>query len=283
MKVIKAESYGICEGVSLALSKLNELIKKEKDIYLLGNLVHNEILMDSYKKQGVNILKDGSIKDRIDQVKKGTIVFSAHGHDKKLDEYILNKGLKILDTTCPRVKYASDKIISDLKNNKDVIYIGIKNHPEAEAILSLSPSIIFIDIKNPIIPKIRLISPHIYNQTTLSILELEKLHNTLKNTFEDCVIENDICFATTNRQKAIFNINKDIKYVLVIGDKSSSNTMRLYETCLSLYKEKEIYFASSIEDVKKLSLNKKESIFVTAGASTPNQIIDPIIEYLEKL
>ena len=93
MNVIKAESYGICEGVSLALSKLDELIKKEKDIYLLGNLVHNEILMDSYKKQGVNILKDGSLKDRIDRLKKGTIVFSAHGHDKKLDKYILNKGL----------------------------------------------------------------------------------------------------------------------------------------------------------------------------------------------
>lgn len=284
MKVIKAEVMGVCEGVKLALHKtINTRKNIDEDIYLLGNLVHNEILMDYIKQKDIKILKEGSLEERINSINHGIVIFSAHGHDEALDELAIKKGLNVIDTTCPKVKLTMNKIKDQLSKNNPVIYIGVNNHPEANAILSISNEIIFIDYKNVKIPKILLKKPYVFNQTTLSILEIEYIHKLLLDIYPDAIIENDICSATTKRQKSLLNIDENIHYVLIIGDISSSNTLRLVELCKNKYKDKEILFVSCLDDLKQYNLDNSKSIFVTAGASTPDITIDPIIFYLENL
>lgn len=284
MKVIKAEVMGFCEGVKLAIQKTIKAREEiDGDMYLLGNLVHNEQLMQDIKSLNINIVKDGSLKEKIEKINNGTIIFSAHGHDEKLDELARNKGLKVISTTCPRVKLTINKIKEEIENNNTIIYIGIKGHPEANAILSISDKIIFIDYKNVNIPTLNISSPHVFNQTTLSLFELSSIHEKIKEKYKNPIIHNDICTATTKRQNALLNIDDSINYVLIIGDKLSSNTLRLFELCKNKYANKEILFVSCLEELLEYKLDNKESIFVTAGASTPDNIIEPIINYLSNL
>ncbi len=281
MKVTKAKVYGFCEGVKYALNYVSKIKSQEKgDIFLLGNLVHNQILMDEIKKQGINILTAGTLEERINSLDHGTIVFSAHGHDPKLDELASRRGLKVKDATCPRVIKNMKDIISALNNNYPVFYIGIKNHEESIAALSLSKDIIFIDCKNPKYPDLNLKDVHVFNQTTLSNLALKNIHEEISRKYKNVTLHNDICNATYLRQKAMEDIEDDVYYILVLGDVTSSNTKRLKEIALEKYQDKVVLLFSTLEEVKNYNFDKTKKIFLTAGASTPEEIIKPIEEYL---
>lgn len=280
MDITLADSYGFCEGVKYALKFVD---KVNKNTYLLNNLVHNEVLMQKIKDKGVTILKNGTIKERIDSIKEGTIIFSAHGHDKKDEEYALKKGIKIVDATCPRVIKNMNDIKKAIDNDKTVIYIGIKNHEEAVASLSISDKIIFIDSKNPILPEKKLKHVDVFNQTTLNVDTLLNLHDKIVNKYEDVTLHNDICNATKDRQNAIKKVKDDIYYIIIIGDKASSNTRRLKEIAEELYKDKVTLLVSTLEEVKNYQFDTTKKVFLTAGASTPSFLIDDIKKYLEKL
>lgn len=281
MKVIKAKVYGFCEGVKYALNYVSKIKSQENgDIFLLGNLVHNQILMDKIKKQNINILTEGTLEERINSLDHGTIIFSAHGHDPKLDELAKSKGLTVKDATCPRVIKNMKDIVTSLENKNPVIYIGIKNHEESNAALSLSKDIIFIDSKNPIYPNLDLDNVHVFNQTTLSNIALKNIHEEIKNKYKNVTLHNDICNATYLRQKAMEEIDDDIDYIIVLGDVTSSNTKRLKEIALEKYQNKIVLLFSTLEEVKQYNFDKTKKIFLTAGASTPEEIIKPIEEYL---
>ncbi len=284
MEVIKAKVYGFCQGVKYALNYLNKVSKDchNEEIYLLGNLVHNEILMDDIKSRGIHILNDGTLKERIDSINQGIIIFSAHGHDPKLDIYAKSKGLKVFDATCPRVIKNMDDIKKSLNAKHKVFYIGVKDHEETNAALSLG-NIHFIDYHKPNIERCSLDTIDVFNQTTLSTLALESIHNEIKKKCQNVILHNDICNATFERQIALNNISKDIYYIIVLGDKSSSNTKRLKEIAREKYLDKEVLLFSSLDEVKKFDFDKTKKIFLTAGASTPDEIIIPIEKYLLSL
>ncbi len=282
MEVLLADVYGFCEGVKSALNiTLRALNEKEKPIYLIGNLVHNEHLMSWLKDNGVIILTKGTLKERIQEVKKGTLIFSAHGHDESLHEYV-NPGVNLIDATCFRVKDIKQKIKS-LLNFGNIFYIGIENHEEANSCLAISNKIMFINYKKPLFNKNLTGKIYVFNQSTLSLLELKEIHDEILKVYPDAYIFNDICKATTSRQLCLMNINDSVDYIFILGDKNSSNSLRLYDICKNKYPKKNVMFFSSLDEVKEYNIDNSKKVFISAGASTPDFIINPIIEYLKAL
>ena len=145
MKITLASCYGFCLGVENALRILRQAKQDNSEkITLLSPIVHNSLIMENIAKDGYFVLDDNrSLAEKINSLDQGTIVFSAHGHDKRLDQLAIDKGLKIIDTTCPRVKANFKSIEKALEKGDDVIFIGITNHPETLASLSLDKNIIF--------------------------------------------------------------------------------------------------------------------------------------------
>ncbi len=282
MEVYLASTYGFCKGVIYALSLVKKIKEKNKDIplHLLGNLVHNSSIMDELKNEGF-ILHEGDYEQIIDEIQNGIIIFSAHGHDPNLEDKIKAKGLSFIDATCPYVKKNMDLIKEDIKNNHDIIYIGVPHHKETEAALSLSKDILFISYLNPNYVKRYLKNPHVYVQTTLGKDELAPIIDKIKELYDHPIMKDDICKATYLRQNALNEVPSTCEAILVIGDKDSSNSRRLYELALKKYPLKKVFFISTLDEINPLDLKNIHSLFITAGASTPPSVIEPIVTYLK--
>lgn len=280
MEIYKASTYGFCKGVENALNIVN--MAKVKPIHLIGDLIHNSYVNEDLKNKGVIIHDIDNIKE-IEEINNGTIIFSSHGHNEDLDALVKKKNLPILDATCPYIKRNIKNIKEDLKNNIPIIFIGIPFHQECKTILSLSNEIILISYKNPIYPRIYLKNPHVYIQTTLAFDEVAKICLDIKNIYDNPIFIDGICKATQTRQVALNEVPKTCPLIFIIGDKNSSNCQRLYEICLNKYHDKKTYFVSDVEEVKKLDLKNYKSCFISAGASTPNIIIEEIINHLMNL
>ena len=248
MKTFVSNPSGYCHGVENAIKKAF-LFKKENkdlDVYVLGNIVHNEEVTLELKNNGIYSLdnKFMSNEEKILSIKDGSgLIFSAHGHDEKLELIAKKKNLKILDATCPIVNLAHNHIKKALSEGFEVIYIGKKNHPEAAAALSLDKEKIHLYEINKDFNLDKFINKKIFvtNQTTFSILEIENVFNKIKKVLPNAKFEDEICNATKLRQKAIFNLPDDVDIVFVIGGKESSNTNKLYDIAKSYFKTNKIY------------------------------------------
>lgn len=286
MEFTLAAHYGFCSGVK---SAINIVFKARKDypnqnIYLLNKIVHNEAVINQIKDIGVIVLDDSrSIKEKIESIDEGVIIFSAHGHNEKLDSIAKEKNLIIIDAICPLVKKNITSIKKALNIGENVIFIGLDNHPETIASLSVDKRIYFIDFKNPNYENIpNLESASIHNQTTLIQSSLDSIYSDLRKKIKNLNIVNDICYATTNRQNALNEV-KDEDLILIIGDKISSNSTRLYEVAKSKFQNKNVYQISSLNDLKNIDIKNNKKAFISAGASTPDIVINPILEYLKNL
>jgi len=285
MEIKIAKTYGFCQGVKNAINTaIFELSKTNNKIYLLNKIVHNQTVNDELASKGLIILDSNSNDiEKINSIKEGTIIFSAHGHDKKIELYALNKGLKIIDATCPLVKLNEKKIMESLENKQIVFYIGIQNHPETNAVLSINKDIYFIDFKNPMIPVVdKNSSISVHNQTTLITSDLLQIYQLINNIYQNVTLHNDICRATSQRQDALNEIN-DEDLIIIIGDKISSNSNRLYEIAKKNNPDKVVLFVKDIIELKKYDLSSFKKAFISAGASTPEQDINPIINYLKSI
>ena len=285
MKVIRVVPSGYCKGVVNAIN----IVKKAKEdypfekIYILGMIVHNTYVTEELSKLGIITMDDSntSKEELLDSIDNGVVVFTAHGISEKIKEKAINKGLTCIDATCEDVLKNKEIVKEYLKNGYDVIYFGKAKHPEAEAVISLSDSIHLVtneeDINNLDIHNDKII---ITNQTTMSYLELSKLFEKVKEKYPSVVIKKEICNATSSRQKAVHDI-KDGDVLYVVGDVKSNNTNKLAE--IAKENIKNVYLISSKDNIKKEDLIGQDNVYVTAGASTPPQLINEVIEYLNKL
>lgn len=285
MEIKIAKNYGFCAGVKNALEIVNKtvLTSKDKKIYMLNKIVHNQNVIEQIKNLGVIILDDSSLtnEEKIKSISDGILIFSAHGHDKKLDLLAKKQNLEIVDTTCKKVLLNIKQIQNALLENKDVVYIGIRNHPETEASLAISDKIIFLDFFSPDYSKLNNLKHiSIHNQTTLIQDDLIKIYTKIKQICQNVEVHNDICFATSLRQKSLLEVT-DEDLIIIIGDKISSNSTRLYEVGKSLYPNRTVLQINSLEELTKFDLSKYKKGFITAGASTPDEVINPIVKYLQ--
>ena len=274
-----AHCYGVINAIELA--KKVALNHKDKNIYILGLLVHNEEVTKELLNIGINTI-DITDKNVLDILNSFTVndvvIFTAHGHPEKYEQILKEKGIIYYDATCPKVK----ECFNIIKNNKETIYIGKKNHPEAVAALTMGDNVLLYDINEKFdYSLVKTSDTLVINQTTLSFLELEEIHKEIKQNIPGARIEDEICDATLLRQKAIISLKEDVDTILIVGSKKSSNTMKLFEVATNAYLNKKVYLVSDLEDLIKTDI-QFHNLVIASGTSTPYQTIAKIKEYLEK-
>ena len=286
MKVNTLKPIAHCFGVIKAIELAKKVIKENSNrkVYVFGLLVHNEEVTKELNDLGIITIDISNIDPmgRLKEFNKDDIViFTAHGHPY-IYEQILNKNnVTYYDATCIKVK----ECFNIIKQSKEIIYIGKRNHPEAIAALTMNNNVHFYDINDKFdYSKVINNNPVVINQTTLSFLELEDIHKDIKKHIPNAVINDEICNATLLRQKGIQELDDDVDCIIIVGSKKSSNTMKLYEVALKTHKDKKILF---IENIDELVNNKEvkyfKNVVISSGTSTPISTINKIYEYLKGL
>jgi 4-hydroxy-3-methylbut-2-enyl diphosphate reductase len=276
MQIIVSKYSGYCYGVKRAVSMAQESIEKYDDIYSLGSIIHNKKAVEKLTNSGLKVVQD------IDKEQEN-IIFRSHGVEKKFYKFAQENNINIIDTTCTFVKKIHQIVEEQYKKGYKIIIVGSKIHPEVIGINSYADyQAQFVeeetDISNLVISNDDKYS--IVFQTTFNIEKYDSIVNKLKEKIKNIDVHNTICNATKKRQDAALELAENVDMMIVIGDKSSSNSKKLYDIASS--KRKSIF----IEDVNQLDISMFENIKkvgITAGASTPDFVIDEVIEFLNKI
>ncbi len=287
MIVHKLNPQGFCKGVinaiKLAKASVNDSSIR-KPIYMLGALIHNQHIINELNDLGIIII-DEKCKTRLELLdlipnNNGSVIVSAHGVSDKVYLKIKEKGLDLLDATCPYVNLVHKKVKEKLQSGYDIIYIGAKGHPECEGVVLNSDKIRLVT-NDSSIDELDIDNDKIYvtNQTTLSIYEINHIYDRIKEKYPNALIDDKICMATTERQKAVYD-SPLVDLCIVIGDSRSSNTKKLAEVARK--KGLDTLLVDDINDLKEKMPKNIKSVSVTSGASTPEFITNEIIEYLKK-
>ena len=273
MKIIRAKVLGFCFGVRRAVDLAEQaLVDAKGPVYSLGPLIHNEAALADLQARGLCTVEESQINTIPDG---STVIIRAHGVAPGVTAALEEKGCRIIDATCPRVK-ASQKMVERYTSGNDyVIITGDKNHGEMIGIAGFAgPN--FIQIQNEEealaldIPDSDKINVILMSQTTYSIKEFQKIQEILKAKFRNITVMNTICPATSERQEALQKLCSQVEGVLVIGGKTSANTRRLYQTAAENCK-----LAAHIQSATDIPQEffQLQTIGITAGASTPDDII----------
>ena len=279
MQVTKLTPLSYCHGVIKAIETAKKASQNEKKpIYILGSIIHNRFIVEAFNNLGCITLDDkGKTRlELLDEIDEGTVIFTAHGVSPIVYQKAQKKGLNVIDATCRDVLKIHESYQKYLGLGYTCLYIGQKNHPEVEGVLGINEKIILIEKKEDL-DKIEDGNIYISNQTTLSLSDVSNIYDYAQKIFTNPIIDNERCHATTNRQKALLNNNSDLCYI--IGDKKSSNTKKLFEVS-SLYVK--TIMIENVMDINPLDLKEIKHVSISAGASTPKEIIDDCFSYLQQ-
>lgn len=278
MEVRLAESAGFCFGVKRAVEKVYEQIGTEKNIYTFGPIIHNEEVVSDLEKKGIKVIER---EDELALLKEGTVIIRSHGVPKSIYDLIEERGLECVDATCPFVKRIHKIVEKESRKGKKIVIIGNAGHPEVEGIMGWSntPAAVIESTKEAESFPENLQTPlFIVSQTTFNYNKFKELVEIFKKRGYNVNVVNTICNATEERQTEAAEIAAEADVMIVIGGKHSSNTRKLYEICRE--KCQATYFIQTLEDLH-LELPKAAALVgITAGASTPNNIIEEVQNYV---
>ncbi|MEO0096272.1 MAG: 4-hydroxy-3-methylbut-2-enyl diphosphate reductase [candidate division WOR-3 bacterium] len=273
MKIYCAKHSGFCFGVKRAIKMAMDAVQKKECVYSLGPLIHNRDFVAELEKKGISITED------VDDIKtkNPTVIIRSHGIRPALLTKLKKRGVDIIDATCPKVRRAQHYVQKLVEAGYFVIIVGEKDHPEVRGLLGYAGknSAIYSDHIELKHKKIGVVP-----QTTL---DFEHFYNAVKNLLPKVIemkIYNTICDETILRIAEALSIAKKVDMMLVIGGKNSANTTRLYQICKSI---KPSYHIESVKDIKTQWFKGVKSVGVTAGASTPDEQIEKVINYLKKI
>ncbi len=286
MKVIKISPRGYCYGVVDAMklaSAAADNPQLPRPIYIIGMIVHNQHVVDAFKEKGVITLDGPNRLDIIKKVEKGTVIFTAHGVSPEVRQLAQEKGLTIIDATCPDVTKTHDLIKEKASQGYKVIYIGKKGHPEPEGAIGVAPNdVILIDsveeAKNLQLDADKIL---VTNQTTMSQWDVKEIMDTVLQKFPHAELNNEICLATQVRQEAVAEQAKLCDLTIVVGDPKSNNTNRLVQVSEEIAGTP-AHRVSDVTEIRREWLEGVNIVGVTSGASTPTQVTNEVINYLEQ-
>ena len=281
MRVIKAKTAGFCFGVKRAVDQVYELAgKKEGAVYTYGPIIHNEEVVNDLEKKGVQVLHT---KEELAALEKGTVVIRSHGVAEEIYDLIQEKGLKLVDATCPFVKKIHRIVKREGENVREIVIIGNATHPEVEGIKGWCVSKVTVIGNEEEAQKYETNSDKgicIVSQTTFNYKKFNKLVEILSKKRYDILVLNTICNATEERQQEARKIAAEVDAMVVIGGKHSSNTQKLFEICKEECKN--TYYIQTLEDLDVQSMQSMSCVGITAGASTPNNIIEEVHKECQK-
>lgn len=281
MEILFANVMGFCFGVRRAVELAEKALdeNKSKKVYSLGPLIHNEKVLSAFKEKGLIIIEENEIKNI---VYESVVIIRAHGVAPDIIKSLEEKKCEIIDATCPRVK-ASQKMVERYSAEDDfVILTGDKNHGEVIGIAGYAGKnfALIQDLKEAMKIDFADLSQKniiLLSQTTFSPVEFEKIEMVCKNKFKNLAVMNTICPATNERQNALLELCSKVDGVLVIGGKNSANTKRLFQTAQKHCKN--AAHIQSKNDIPKF-FYEMEKVGITAGASTPDEIIVDVKNHL---
>jgi len=279
MEVITAKTAGFCFGVKRAVEKVYDQVNQgKKEIYTYGPIIHNEEVVSDLESRGVKVLES---RKELEQLQSGTVIIRSHGVGKKIYQMIEEKGLELVDATCPYVRKIHRIVREKSERGRQIIIIGNDTHPEVEGIKGwcVHPEIVVADqtqaeaLELPKGSKICVVS-----QTTFNYNKFKNLVEIIDKKGYDIDVINTICSATEERQLEAGELADKVDAMIVIGGRSSSNTQKLFEICKANCVN--TYYIQTLDDLELYSLPPVNCVGITAGASTPNYLIKEVQKYV---
>ena len=278
MEVLLAKSAGFCFGVKRAVEQVYEQIGGDKRIYTYGPIIHNEEVVKDLESRGVKVVEG---QEALKDLEEGAVVIRSHGVPESIYHRIEENGLECIDATCPFVKRIHKIVEKESKEGKQIVIIGNPGHPEVEGIMgwSKTPAVVIDSVEEAM--NFHAESEKqlcIVSQTTFNYNKFKELVEIFEKKGYNVNVVNTICNATEERQTEAAEIAAKVDAMIVIGGRHSSNTQKLYEICRERCAA--TYFIQTLEDLH-LELPKTAALVgITAGASTPNNIIEEVQNYV---
>ncbi|MFI3122428.1 MAG: 4-hydroxy-3-methylbut-2-enyl diphosphate reductase [Methylococcales bacterium] len=285
MQIVLANPRGFCAGVDRAI----EIVERAIDafgapIYVRHEVVHNRTVVDALKEKGAIF-----IEELTDVPMGSTLIFSAHGVSKQVQQEAKERNLTVFDATCPLVTKVHIQVSKHAKANREVILIGHAGHPEVEGTMgqyekqSEKGGIYLVETPSDV-EKLTVNHPEdlaYVTQTTLSMTDTKIMVDALRKRFDSIQEQkkDDICYATQNRQDAVHDLAKIADIILVVGSPNSSNSNRLREIAEQLGKT--AYLIDTAKDMKQEWFSATKAVGVTAGASAPEILVQEVIQQLK--
>ena len=275
MEITVAKSAGFCFGVQRAVDSVyKELEENSGKIYTFGPIIHNEQVVEDLNKRGIEVI---DTVEQLKKIKEGTVVIRSHGVAKEIYDILEQQKLKMVDATCTFVKKIHNIVLDESNNGKTIIIIGNDNHPEVEGIKGWVNGEVIVINKEEKIEKLSLpeqTKACIVSQTTFNHNKFKYLVEIIRKKGYDITVVNTICNATHVRQVEAQKISSKVDGMIVIGGKNSSNTQKLYDICRNECEN--TFYVQTVKDLNLHELKSLKSIGITAGASTPKNIIEEV-------
>ena len=281
-QVIVAKTAGFCFGVERAVNEVYEQLRLKSagqapgPIYTYGPIIHNEEVVRDLEEQGVRVLNTKKKKKNLPRG-EGTVIIRSHGVSKDIYELLKERGVRIVDATCPFVKKIHRIVEEHSGAGETVVIIGNPNHPEVEGIRGWGDGNTIVLENSEQLEKLSLPEGKklcIVSQTTFNYNKFKELVEKISKKGYDSSVLNTICNATQERQVEAARIASQVEAMIVIGGKHSSNTQKLYEICLKECKN--TFFIQTLGDLDPDRVSSVRSVGITAGASTPKKIIEEV-------
>lgn len=275
MKIFVAEKCGFCHGVRNAISVAEKILSEEDDVFSLGPIIHNKDVVDRLAKSGLKTVS------RVEDIRSGTVLIRSHGAAPEQIAKLNENKLRIVDATCVLVKRVQHIAAELEKEGYKVVIIGEENHPEVQAVVGCAKDVIVIADESDLhkLPKHAKLG--VICQTTQSPDHFGKMLGAMgSGTFSELKVINTLCKEAIKRQESAVQLCKQVDIMFVLGGLESANTRRLAELCEKV--NKHTYHLQNWGELDKSVLSGKNSVGVTAGASTPDWIINEFVKNLEE-
>jgi 4-hydroxy-3-methylbut-2-enyl diphosphate reductase len=277
MKIILAKDAGYCFGVRDAVNSAYDTSKKYGEVYMLGDIVHNESVVDDLEKNGVKVVSN------LNQVPDDKpVLFRAHGTAKEVWKDAEKKKMNIIDATCPLVHEIHKEVKQLDKEGRKIIIIGDHGHDEVIGIASQVKDAIIISTVEEAEKLKKTKKAGIVSQSTQTIENVQDIINILMTKVFDLRFVNTICFPTKRNQEQIKELSEIVDLMIIIGSFTSANSKRL--TQLSLERNKNTYQVTNATEIDVSWFEKNiNSVGISAGASTPDRIIDSVVKKVKNV
>lgn len=280
--VALANPRGFCAGVDRAIEIVKQVLRQHgTPVYVKHEIVHNKIIVEDFKRQGVVFIEDPN------EVPEGAVlVYSAHGVSRAVRRGAQARGLVIYDATCPLVTKVHAEVNRLCQAGYEIIMIGHKGHPEVEGTVGQAEDAIHLVENEDDVRALQVCNPErlaYVTQTTLSVDDTAHLIKQLRRRFPAIIAphKDDICYATQNRQDAVKTLAAQCDVMFVIGSQTSSNSNRLCE--VSTQQGVPAYLIDKPEDIKPEWLQNRPRVGVSAGASAPEHLVQELLAMLRAM
>ena len=276
MEVIRAKSAGFCFGVKRAVDTVYEEAEKRPGtaIYTYGPIIHNEEVVKDLREKGVRVIQS---EEELEELTEGLVIIRSHGVPERLCRKLEEKGIEYVDATCPFVKRIHKIVQAESAAGSRIVIIGNPSHPEVEGIRGWAGKDVDV-IQTAEEAEAFQAEPGrkicIVAQTTFNYNKFKDLVEIILEKGYYISVLNTICNATRERQSEAARIAERVDAMIVIGDKNSSNTQKLFEICRNVCNN--TYYIQTLGDLDTNQLRSVETVGITAGASTPNKIIEEV-------